>query len=142
MFFVTLKEDVSSLYLFFFFLRIRRPPRSTRTDTLCPYTTLFRSRQRPRPALARATAGAGRGGARRGLSRLAVGGDAATDHRAARDPLFHQIHPALADGRRPGRRGRRRGDGRLGGAWLLRDGKSVGAGRRVGGRLGRGGLRE
>src|SRR3546814_6136445 len=28
----------------FFFLRIRRPPRSTRTDTLCPYTTLFRSR--------------------------------------------------------------------------------------------------
>src|SRR3546814_17446770 len=28
----------------FFFLKIRRPPRSTRTDTLCPYTTLFRSR--------------------------------------------------------------------------------------------------
>src|SRR3546814_12900469 len=26
-----------------FFLRIRRPPRSTRTDTLFPYTTLFRS---------------------------------------------------------------------------------------------------
>src|SRR3546814_11422688 len=30
--------------LFFFFLMIRRPPRSTRTDTLFPYTTLFRSR--------------------------------------------------------------------------------------------------
>src|SRR3546814_11011728 len=30
---------------FFFFLRIRRPPRSTRTDTLFPYTTLFRSRR-------------------------------------------------------------------------------------------------
>src|SRR3546814_982540 len=42
---------------------IRRPPRSTRTDTLFPYTTLFRScpasgrkadhpvKQRPRPAL-------------------------------------------------------------------------------------------
>src|SRR3546814_11084149 len=29
---------------FFFFLMIRRPPRSTRTDTLFPYTTLFRSR--------------------------------------------------------------------------------------------------
>src|SRR3546814_2003749 len=32
---------------------IRRPPRSTRTDTLFPYTTLFRSpasRQRPRRA--------------------------------------------------------------------------------------------
>src|SRR3546814_4539998 len=34
------------MYLFlclFFFLMIRRPPRSTRTDTLFPYTTLFRS---------------------------------------------------------------------------------------------------
>src|SRR3546814_110267 len=29
--------------LFVFFLMIRRPPRSTRTDTLFPYTTLFRS---------------------------------------------------------------------------------------------------
>src|SRR3546814_16929688 len=27
----------------FFFLMIRRPPRSTRTDTLFPYTTLVRS---------------------------------------------------------------------------------------------------
>src|SRR3546814_4813835 len=31
--------------LYFFFLMIRRPPRSTRTDTLFPYTTLFRSLQ-------------------------------------------------------------------------------------------------
>src|SRR3546814_14106859 len=38
---------VVSCYLFlFFFLMILRPPRSTRTDTLFPYTTLFRS---PRP---------------------------------------------------------------------------------------------
>src|SRR3546814_1744696 len=29
--------------MFVFFLMIRRPPRSTRTDTLFPYTTLFRS---------------------------------------------------------------------------------------------------
>src|SRR3546814_5975204 len=29
--------------MFVFFLRRRRPPRSTRTDTLFPYTTLFRS---------------------------------------------------------------------------------------------------
>src|SRR3546814_17060324 len=42
---------------FFFFLMIRRPPRSTRTDTLFPYTTLFRSadgntlEQRPRRRL-------------------------------------------------------------------------------------------
>src|SRR3546814_10257968 len=31
------------LLVLFFFLMIRRPPRSTRTDTLFPYTTLFRS---------------------------------------------------------------------------------------------------
>src|SRR3546814_12924394 len=31
------------MFIFFFFLMIRRPPRSTRTDTLFPYTTLFRS---------------------------------------------------------------------------------------------------
>src|SRR3546814_18111463 len=31
------------VYFCFFFLMIRRPPRSTRTDTLFPYTTLFRS---------------------------------------------------------------------------------------------------
>src|SRR3546814_6867016 len=31
------------LLLVFFFLLRRRPPRSTRTDTLFPYTTLFRS---------------------------------------------------------------------------------------------------
>src|SRR3546814_10491580 len=29
--------------IFIFLLMIRRPPRSTRTDTLFPYTTLFRS---------------------------------------------------------------------------------------------------
>src|SRR3546814_1883669 len=33
----------SIIFLVFFFLMIRRPPRSTRTDTLFPYTTLFRS---------------------------------------------------------------------------------------------------
>src|SRR3546814_3244375 len=39
-----------SYYLFFFvffFVMIRRPPRSTRTDTLFPYTTLFRSSVAP-----------------------------------------------------------------------------------------------
>src|SRR3546814_14902183 len=29
--------------LLFFFVKVRRPPRSTRTGTLFPYTTLFRS---------------------------------------------------------------------------------------------------
>src|SRR3546814_17509696 len=42
------------MYLFlivFFFLMIRRPPRSTRTDTLFPYTTLFRSLGIPTPQI-------------------------------------------------------------------------------------------
>src|SRR3546814_10417525 len=46
--------------MFVFFLMIRRPPRSTRTDTLFPYTTLVRShrevdrdRRLADPALAR-----------------------------------------------------------------------------------------
>src|SRR3546814_11202634 len=34
---------LGSIHVCFFFLMIRRPPRSTRTDTLFPYTTLFRS---------------------------------------------------------------------------------------------------
>src|SRR3546814_19679633 len=49
-FFVFVRVSVSFvsfvlMYLctLFFFLMIRRPPRSTRTDTLFPYTTLFRS---------------------------------------------------------------------------------------------------
>src|SRR3546814_21083389 len=58
--------DISFLFLFvvlsyfvflsFFFLMIRRPPRSTRTDTLFPYTTLFRS-----PALTIKRVGSKRG---------------------------------------------------------------------------------
>src|SRR3546814_16086960 len=32
--------------MYILFLMIRRPPRATRTDTLFPYTTLFRSRRR------------------------------------------------------------------------------------------------
>src|SRR3546814_20715842 len=47
--------DVSSLtsYVYdIFFLMIRRPPRSTRTDTLFPYTTLFRSIRSVHEALA------------------------------------------------------------------------------------------
>src|SRR3546814_10719388 len=54
-------DVLSFVFRFFFFLMIRRPPRSTRTDTLFPYTTLFRSaivhtasyvggRQAPAPA--------------------------------------------------------------------------------------------
>src|SRR3546814_12436100 len=43
----------------FFFLMIRRPPRSTRTDTLFPYTTLFRSRSTGRPSISSARAPVG-----------------------------------------------------------------------------------
>src|SRR3546814_14112405 len=66
----------SIVFGLFFFLRIRRPPRSTRTDTLFPYTTLFRSigladriggRRR---AGARGCRARGEGG---GLSRLRAG---------------------------------------------------------------------
>src|SRR3546814_1650387 len=48
-FYISLSLCYALFLLFFicvFFLMIRRPPRSTRTDTLFPYTTLFRSRSR------------------------------------------------------------------------------------------------
>src|SRR3546814_14433265 len=41
--FYSVLEMLFVCILFVFFLMIRRPPRSTRTDTLFPYTTLFRS---------------------------------------------------------------------------------------------------
>src|SRR3546814_10588051 len=49
--------------LFVFFVMIRRPPRSTRTDSLFPYTTLFRSIQACPPQI---TIDADGGDARRG----------------------------------------------------------------------------
>src|SRR3546814_8047756 len=50
---------------------IRRPPRSTRTDTLFPYTTLFRSAGRRRRQQ--------RGCRRRGRHHAAAGGDDAAE---------------------------------------------------------------
>src|SRR3546814_19244455 len=49
--------DLLDLLLLFFFLRIRRPPRSTRYNTLCTYTTLFRSDRGRRDQEAREVAG-------------------------------------------------------------------------------------
>src|SRR3546814_15994074 len=49
------------VFVIFFFLMIRRPPRSTRTDTLFPYTTLFRSRPRRDAGGAAAPEAGGRG---------------------------------------------------------------------------------
>src|SRR3546814_13618524 len=74
---------------------IRRPPRSTRTDTLFPYTTLFRS---PQPAVldragagrrAARTAAAGRPGLRAG----ALPRHGLHDHRGGRaaDPVRRAI---------------------------------------------------
>src|SRR3546814_11773135 len=42
--YVRIMYQLSLFYDYCFFLMIRRPPRSTRTDTLLPYTTLFLSR--------------------------------------------------------------------------------------------------
>src|SRR3546814_11329997 len=44
LFFRMISFLVKTRSFFFFFLMIRPPPRATRTDTLFPYTTLFRSR--------------------------------------------------------------------------------------------------
>src|SRR3546814_6235924 len=69
----------------FFFLMIRRPPRSTRTDTLFPYTTLFRSIALSRLGLERPQ---GRVRIRPRLVERAIAGaddDPAAD-RADRDP--------------------------------------------------------
>src|SRR3546814_12110767 len=81
----------------FFFLMIRRPPRSTRTDTLFPYTTLFRSclkhglaavddddvvGRRPPPQQFR--------------HRLAAAGAEARDHHMIVQPVLDQFHaPAV-----------------------------------------------
>src|SRR3546814_9134908 len=63
---------------------IRRPPRSTRTDTLFPYTTLFRSDQRPRLR-------------RPGLGRK--GGKQRAQARTGEKSRVHFDSPLLAKGR-------------------------------------------
>src|SRR3546814_1814058 len=75
------------MFIFVFFLMLRRPPRSTRTAPLFPYTTLFRSARRRHRGdrLSRAAHGAllrdgaaHRGGARsRGAGGASAGGVAA-----------------------------------------------------------------
>src|SRR3546814_1072893 len=58
------------LSVIFVFLMIRRPPRSTRTDTPFPYTTLFRSGRLSGAALADEARAAGpRGGEQPALAR-------------------------------------------------------------------------
>src|SRR3546814_2427165 len=87
---------------------LRRPPRSTRTDTLFPYTTLFRSeRRKSHPRRDHAPEGSGRGSA--GMQDdlcVAVLG-------AHREPLFQQPHEALRVGPAEVPADPQRADGRI-----------------------------
>src|SRR3546814_3360757 len=87
-------------------LRIRRPPRSTRTDTLFPYTTLCRSHRRERRAGTGAAAGgtrlrvdqgprhAGGGGLMAALlDSLAAGFDGNSGRKAALDAVMRDGLP-------------------------------------------------
>src|SRR3546814_16468820 len=100
---------------------IRRPPRSTRTDTLFPYTTLFRSAllharriSRRRAALSRWTGG-GAGGVRADRRAFPNGGadprpdrQAALRHRGvAGQPLPQRPAPPLVDRQSRDRRDRK-----------------------------------
>src|SRR3546814_3978972 len=67
---------------------IRRPPRSTRTDTLFPYTTLFRSRSLRR---------AGARGERRQPARRAGGNRGAAERLPAQPALSAGRHPYPPD---------------------------------------------
>src|SRR3546814_20286019 len=102
---------ISCLYYYrvLFFLMIRRPPRSTRTDTLFPYTTLFRSVEnaRIRAVLEQHVAGIGaEDGADQaqivGDRLIEVGVDGVLPLRGARHPLAAVIeiaeHLAAAHG--------------------------------------------
>src|SRR3546814_13270062 len=75
--------------IFCFFLMIRLPPRSTRTDTLFPYTTLFRSRGNRRRDSDRH-----RLHEPRRLSRPHAGLDRREGHRPRRHPLRGRLRPA------------------------------------------------
>src|SRR3546814_8830041 len=94
-----------SLILIFFFLMLRRPPRSTRTDTLFPYTTLFRGARLDGDGV-RIGAGLCRADAQ--SYDLADDADRADRAQLRADP--RDAKPALAD-RLSGRRPRGRADG-------------------------------
>src|SRR3546814_3471892 len=70
---------------------IRRPPRSTRTDTLFPYTTLFRSDARDLKARAFGRAGSIPAGATRSAALLRSSGSA-----GARSSVYG-VHTSLED---------------------------------------------
>src|SRR3546814_6939552 len=70
-----------------FFLMIRRPPRSTRTDTLFPYTTLFRSVRIERVVGQRINIG---DRSLAGCGIVIIAGDDERSGRVARTPLWQR----------------------------------------------------
>src|SRR3546814_2600284 len=91
--------------LLFFFLMIRRPPRSTRTDTLFPYTTLFRAaRSRAAGAVDVSRFAVGKGApaagkARRGGAHRHAGQRDRRRRRAALRRTHRRAHRAVGRGR-------------------------------------------
>src|SRR3546814_17879593 len=79
----------SNICVLVFLLKIRRPPRSTRTDTPFPDTTLFRS----------VGSGADTPAAEQDLHRLAADDAGAELHGGGRGgaPFFHQVQSARID---------------------------------------------
>src|SRR3546814_11444933 len=112
----------------FFFLMIRRPPRSTRTDTLFPYTTLFRSSSsssRQRLGAARIMANSAGGSARY-----------SEGSKRTRGRSLSSSAPAVAGCRRFSSRSqvwrvRGAGEHSTKSGWMPLDGKGVGWGKRV-----------
>src|SRR3546814_19229717 len=96
-------------YRFVFFLMIRRPPRSTRTDTLFPYTTLFRSPQKVGGMAVDANRVPGTGYVSEAASAPCRGAGRACRH--SREEPRHLADHDLA---RPGRRGAGAGGSALG----------------------------
>src|SRR3546814_18027939 len=84
---------------------MRRPPRSTRTDALCPYTTLFRSIGAPdaqhRPRLSLRSAGVTEGKQPR-MTATQAGATTALTHRIPPhayfvvSAVFHYLGPSFA----------------------------------------------
>src|SRR3546814_6645546 len=75
---------VSSVAFMFVFVRVRRPPRSTRTYTLSPYTTLFRSRRHFRR--------------HHGLGQPPLADGGGIDIMAIGDRLLHRVeHPRIGE---------------------------------------------
>src|SRR3546814_11607158 len=100
---LSLRIGIYAAVLSFFFLMIRRPPRSTRTDTLFPYTTLFRSRLAPAAV-------------RRGVRAGGASADDAEPGGRAGLALLHDPHRSRGAGIETLCRGERRGAGRGAGA--------------------------